>query len=279
MSNDNLYNGFIRGSIAGITSSILTHPIDLIKVRIQLNKSKKLTIFETAKNIIKNEGIMSLNKGLSASIMRQGIFAGTKFGLYEQWKYCYGNDLSFQNKVLGGLFSGGVSAIIGNPFDVAMVRMQADGSLPIEKKRNYKNVGNAITRIVKEEGITTLWRGSIPTISRSCIITASQFSIYDQTKESLIKVDMFGDTLLTYATSSVVCSIISGIVSNPIDIVKTRQMNNEKNNNGMLNTLVKIIKEEGPSALFKGTTPTIVRQIPLNSIRFLVIEFLKKNVI
>ena len=63
--------------------------------------------------------------------------------------------------------AGGAGAFVGTPADLALIRMTSDGSLPVEKRRNYSNVFNALARIYKEEGLTTLWRGATPTIARS----------------------------------------------------------------------------------------------------------------
>ena len=48
--------------------------------------------------------------------------------------------------------SGGIAVCIGTPFDVALVRMQADSMKPLDGRRNYKNVFDAIGRIAREEG-------------------------------------------------------------------------------------------------------------------------------
>ena len=69
------------------------------------------------------------------------------------------------------LLAGGLGAIVGNPADIALIRMQAEKTMPEEQKRNYKSVSNAVTRIVKEEGIMTLWRGSTPTVARAMSVT------------------------------------------------------------------------------------------------------------
>lgn len=52
----------------------------------------------------------------------------------------------------------------------------------IEQRRNYKNVFNAFARIAKEEGITTLWRGSVATMGRAVIVNISQLATYSQAK-------------------------------------------------------------------------------------------------
>lgn len=64
----------------------------------------------------------------------------------------------FMGKAAIGIFSGGVAAYIGTPAEVALIRMTADGKLPPAEKRGYKNVFNALVRIVKEEGTATLWK-------------------------------------------------------------------------------------------------------------------------
>ena len=44
--------------------------------------------------------------------------------------------------------------------------MTSDGTLPVEQRRNYSSVFNALARITREEGVTTLWTGATPTIAR-----------------------------------------------------------------------------------------------------------------
>ena len=44
--------------------------------------------------------------------------------------------------------------------------MTSDGSLPVEQRRNYSSVFNALARISREEGVRTLWTGATPTIAR-----------------------------------------------------------------------------------------------------------------
>ena len=52
--------------------------------------------------------------------------------------------------------AGGLGGIVGTPADVCNVRMQDDGRLPPAQRRNYKNVVDAIFRIVRTEGSTVL---------------------------------------------------------------------------------------------------------------------------
>ncbi len=71
-------------------------------------------------------------------------------------------------------------------FQVALIRMTADGRLPEAERRNYKHVGNALMRMAREEGILTLWRGAVPTMGRAMVVNAAQLASYSQAKKSLM---------------------------------------------------------------------------------------------
>jgi len=91
--------------------------------------------------------------------------------------------MSLGIKTASSLFAGFVGAICGNPADISLVRFQMDSLLPIDQRRNYKNIFDAIFRIVKEEGLFTLWRGSFPTILRAAAMNAGMLTTYDEIKE------------------------------------------------------------------------------------------------
>jgi len=81
------------------------------------------------------------------------------------------------------LFSGFCGSLIGNPTDLALVRFQSDSYLSPEKRRNYKHVFDALSRITKEEGFLRLWRGSSPTILRAMVLNLGMMATYDTFKE------------------------------------------------------------------------------------------------
>ena len=58
-------------------------------------------------------------------------------------------DLNFFQKAYCASFAGFVGSLVGNPADLALVRMQADSRLPMAQRRNYSSVGNAFSRIAK----------------------------------------------------------------------------------------------------------------------------------
>lgn len=54
----------------------------------------------------------------------------------------------FGLKTFMGVAAGAIGAFVGTPAEVALVRMTADGRLPVDQRRNYKNVADALLRYV-----------------------------------------------------------------------------------------------------------------------------------
>lgn len=52
----------------------------------------------------------------------------------------------FAIKTVLGIAAGAIGAFVGTPAEVALIRMTADGRLPKEQRRNYKNVVDALAR-------------------------------------------------------------------------------------------------------------------------------------
>ena len=206
-------------------------------------------------------------------------------GLYDmlktKWAQENGN-MPLAHKILAGLIAGGIGAAVGNPADVAMVRMQADGRLPSAQRRNYKGVVDAISQMSKQEGVASLWRGSALTVNRAMIVTASQLASYDQFKEMLLEKNVMNDGLGTHVTASFAAGFVAAVASNPVDVIKTRVMNMKVEAgsvppyNGALDCALKTIKAEGPMALYKGFIPTISRQGPFTVVLFVTLEQVRK---
>ena len=281
--------GFVEGGIASIVAGCSTHPLDLIKVRMQLQGETPanvqtlrpaLAFHSSAVNmprpapvtrvgpitvgvrIIQQEGIPALFSGVSATVLRQTLYSTTRMGLYDILKQKWTNPetktMPLSQKIFAGLIAGGIGAACGNPADVAMVRMQADGRLPADQRRNYKSVFDAITRMTKSEGILSLWRGSSLTVNRAMLVTASQLASYDQFKEMILKKGAMKEGIGIHVTASFAAGFVAAVASNPVDVIKTRVMNMKVEPGeappykGALDCAVKTIKAEGPMALYKG---------------------------
>lgn len=118
--------------------------------------------------------------------------------------------------------AGACGAFVGTPAEVALVRMTSDGRLPVEQRRNYTNVINALVRITREEGILVLWRGAIPTMGRAMVVNAAQLASYSQAKQYLLETGYFKENIFLHFCSSMISGLITTAASMPVDIAKTR---------------------------------------------------------
>lgn len=114
-----------------------------------------------------------------------------------------GKPPDFLAKAVFGMTAGITGAFVGTPAEISLIRMTADGRLPVAERRNYKHVADAIIRITKEEGVLTLWRGAIPTMGRAMVVNAAQLATYSQAKQYLLST---GDLFTTFNKSLVMYS-------------------------------------------------------------------------
>ena len=170
--------------------------------------------------------------------------------------------------------------MVGNPFDISMVRMQADSLKPAAERRGYKHVFDALARIAREEGVTSLWRGFEPTVFRAIAMNVGMMATYDIVKEAIIKVN--GDNFSTSLASSAGAALACVVTSLPFDLIKTRLQNMKPGADGafpyrgVLDCAGKVAAVEGPLAFWTGFGAYYGRTAPHAMIILLSLEQINK---
>lgn len=230
-----------------------------------------------------NEGVSGLYRGLSAGLFRQITYTTTRLGVFGVLKDAMtkdGEPLPFAHKAAAGMMAGACGAVVGTPAEVALVRMTADGRLPPAERRGYTSVFNALARVVREEGVTTLWRGTLPTVGRAMVLNMAQLATYDQAKEVILKSGVVGDNIGAHALASTCSGFIATAVSIPLDNAKTKVQNMKVVNGvpeyaGMMDALSKTARQDGVLSLWRGFTPYFLRLGPHTILTFICLEQLK----
>uniref|UniRef100_A0A8C3LUA3 Brain mitochondrial carrier protein 1 n=1 Tax=Chrysolophus pictus TaxID=9089 RepID=A0A8C3LUA3_CHRPC len=216
---------------------------------------------------------------IAPALLRQASYGTIKIGIYQSLKRLFVERLEDETlliNVICGVVSGVISSALANPTDVLKIRMQAQGSL-----FQGGMIGSFID-IYQQEGTRGLWRGVVPTAQRAAIVVGVELPVYDITKKHLILSGLMGDTIFTHFVSSFTCGLAGAIASNPVDVVRTRMMNQRaivgsvELYKGTLDGLVKTWKSEGFFALYKGFWPNWLRLGPWNIIFFITYEQLKR---
>lgn len=308
MLNDKKWFYFISGGIGDSIACLISHPMDITKVRLQLKGELSLIKQQTGLNniikllysILKNEGIFNgIYNGLSAAILRQLIFSSLRHGIFNiiQLEYYkkYNKNLIFLEQIIIGGIIGAICSFIANPCDVVLIRMQADGHWEYNQRRNYKNVFDGFYQIIKNEGYKCLWRGCNATIIRGILITCSQLPAYHTSKHYLIQSGYFQNTTSTHIISSLISATFASLITCPADVIKTRLMNmksisinpnfTQNGNqpkqqllyNGVIDCFVKTYKTEGIRGFYKGLGATIGRLGPHTIVLWNVQELILKT--
>uniref|UniRef100_A0AAZ1XJE0 Mitochondrial 2-oxoglutarate/malate carrier protein n=1 Tax=Oreochromis aureus TaxID=47969 RepID=A0AAZ1XJE0_OREAU len=266
---------FLFGGLAGMGATVFVQPLDLVKNRMQLSgqgtKAREYkTSFHALFSILRNEGVRGIYTGLSAGLLRQATYTTTRLGIYtilfEKMTSSDGRPPNFFLKALIGMTAGAIGAFVGTPAEVALIRMTADGRLPADQRRGYKNVFNALFRITKEEGVTTLWRGCIPTMARAVVVNAAQLASYSQSKQALLDSGAFDELFFCGRAESDHLLLFLGRIQN------MKMIDGKPEYKNGLEVLVRVVGKEGFFSLWKGFTPYYARLGPHTVLTFIFLE-------
>jgi solute carrier family 25 protein 34/35 len=262
MKERTLVERFSINALACTLATTATHPIELVKTRMQLQgeltKTYQKTYTSTSKSavlIVESDGLKALWSGLSAGLMYQVVMNGSRLTLFD-------NLTALGVPALpAGMVSGAVGGGVGSPFYLLKTQQQALSNLNVGSQHKDANVPMLqwFRREVKEGGVSRLWRGSPAQMARVTVGSGAQLSSFTKSKELLGPV-FEGNWFLTTAVSSVVASVFVVFFMSPFDVVSTRIFNQPVDPvtkrglyyKGTIHALGKIWKEEGSTAYLKG---------------------------
>ena len=176
--------------------------------------------------------------------------------------------------------SGALSSAIANPTDVLKVRMQSgkissfNNSSMHDEMKSYQNkptgdnkkssrkedLKMTRTRMVAafkdiyiNEGIGGLWRGVSPTAQRAALVAGVQLPVYDLTKVFFIRNDILKESPFNNLASSIVAGLCACLASSPMDVIRTRMMDQRKLKVDTSSTNAKATPRMGSTASKEGT--------------------------
>ncbi|KAH9005893.1 dicarboxylic acid transporter [Lactarius hatsudake] len=297
---------FWLGGVAASLAACCTHPLDLVKVRMQTLKpvpeAKPISAVTILRGTIAKSGVRSLYTGVTASILRQMTYSLVRLGSYEKMKLSLSREgrANSWRLLLAAMVAGGLGGVAGNPAgthstyvglkwlqrthplpDVLLVRMTSDVSRPPEKRYNYPNALTGLVSLLRSEGMRGLARGVGPNI-RAVLMNGSQVGSYDFFKSKLMHkvIPVFNtklnDSILLHSISSCLAGLIATTVCAPADVLKSRLMS-QSGDIGLMKVLKRSLRDEGPRFLFRGWTPAFVRLGPNTVLLFVFFEQLKKG--
>lgn len=294
---------FLAGGVSSVMAITLTHPIDVVKSRMQFQGEGARTgsgkagagggvyrgVFSSLAAIGRAEGIRGLYRGLIPAYGLQVSVTGTRFGVYSLAKdFVKSEDgtpqPAWHNFALAAL-SGFCGAVLGNPFFALKTRAQVFSSAPglaVGTQHAPSGLLQGLGNIYSEEGLKGYLRGANAFIPRVVVFGAAQLGFYDLCKPFFKDQFHLEEGLQLQFPCAFVASSAAVIAIQPFDFLAARLQNQPVDPltkrgllySGMLDCLHKSIQAEGPSCLLKGCWANACRMGPYS---VLVLIFFEQN--
>eukprot|EP00744_Colponema_vietnamica_P016320 GILI01022894.1.p1 GENE.GILI01022894.1~~GILI01022894.1.p1 ORF type:complete len:319 (-),score=68.34 GILI01022894.1:215-1171(-) len=284
---------FIAGTFAGMAITVVGHPFDTLKVRLQTQTTANAQFkgaVDCLLQTVKKEGIRGLYKGMGSPFATVPIVNAVVFAAYGQAKLVVSGgqetsdeQLSVTQLVAAGAWAGFVNSVVVGPVELVKARLQVQYDNP--KNSLYKGPVDCVLKIIKTDGIKGIFRGMSSTIYREVPAYAAQFGAYETVRRAMARSQNKevkdlgpGWTLLAGGIGGISCWIFSY----PQDLVKTRlqvQADPLKYpahkflmDGGFFSCWKDVVKTDGYMGLWRGFGPCIARAFPANATGFLAYE-------
>ncbi|RKF65249.1 Mitochondrial FAD carrier protein FLX1 [Golovinomyces cichoracearum] len=302
----------ISGLSAGIVSTALFHPLDIIKTRLQVYRSSPSVPITTAAilrglicspspikslyrgitpNLLGNAGSWSLFLGLKSviedRIIKSRTFVSHNFYSKDNNRLFRPRDLltPFDYFLASGI-SGMIITLSTNPFWVIKTRML------ISDRGNegaYVNIWQGAEQIFRREGLRGFYKGAGISMLGNCH-GAVQFSVYepikniwknyvarnDKLEENGQHIERLG--VMATLTISGLAKVIAGTVTYPVQVMRSRLQavhSDSASRLGITGVSKSLWEEKGWKGFYKGLSINIIRVLPATWTTFLVYENMK----
>jgi len=300
-------HGLLYAGVAASVAVTVTHPADTVKTRMQLmgELSKQTgpppSTISCFVQTMRAEGLRALYRGLGTAVIREFVLNCVRVGLFEPILRALHDPADgpapLSKRFATGLFTGCCGALVTNPLDLLKTRMQAQASASSATaaghQHGYTGLVDGLTRMVREEGVASVYKGVSASMLRLALGSAAQLSSYTAIKERVLAAPRsdaaalppISDGPLLHVAVSF-ASVVFGVTAmQPVDVVRTRLYNqpfDAASGRGLLyagplDAGLQIVRSEGPAALFKGWLAHYIRGAPHVALLFVTLEQLKKH--
>eukprot|EP01125_Pyxidicula_operculata_P012840 TRINITY_DN4232_c0_g1_i2.p1 TRINITY_DN4232_c0_g1~~TRINITY_DN4232_c0_g1_i2.p1 ORF type:complete len:327 (+),score=31.46 TRINITY_DN4232_c0_g1_i2:39-983(+) len=276
------------GFFSGIAGTVIGHPLDTVKVRLQTQPGKYNGMFNCLTTIAKSEGVFALFKGIVAPIINLTILNSLSFTVYGQSKEIVQSmfdveELRTPHYYLAGSMVGVFCSIISTPFEMVKVQMQLDNIT----KRMFSGSIQCAMYIKKNHGVHSLFYGYLVNAAREILFCTIYFGTYDNTKKFLANLfgyhttDANGEGVKAPPSVIMLSGGLSGMLawfgSFPLDVIKSNvqtcalsQKNRYKHGMSILMERWNQVKIR---AFYSGIGPSLIRAFFVSGTRFSAYEF------
>ncbi|XP_037130440.1 solute carrier family 25 member 40 isoform X1 [Syngnathus acus] len=195
-----------------------------------------------------------------------------------------------------------LTSLLVTPLDVVKIRLQAQKS-PFPKGKcfvycnglmdhicvcmngykawykapgHFNGTADAFVKIVRSEGIRSLWSGLPPTLVMAVPATVIYFTGYEQLR-AILKVKMGQYEQFAPMLSGAVARVGAVSVISPIELLRTKKQSEKLTYGQLRNCVQTAVKAEGWLSLWRGLGPSLLRDVPFSAIYWYNYERFKRR--
>lgn len=288
------YEHLLAGISGGTVSTLLLHPLDLLKIRFAVDDGKNsegrpkyLGLRHAFQSVIKQEGFKGLYKGVTPNITGAASAWGLYFLFYNTIKVNMQKgdtkmQLNWTAHLMAASSAGIMTLAMTSPIWVVKTRLclqyglgdpnTVSNSSSIVK---YNGMMDAFKKIAVNEGIRGLYKGFVPGIwgvSHGAI----QFMAYEELKSSYNNyLNQSIDTklgTLEYLACAAISKFIAAVTTYPYQVVRARLQDQTSTYKGAIDCVRTTFRNEQFRGFYKGLVPNLLRVVPATAITFVVYE-------
>ena len=281
---------------AGGIAVCFTHPLELTKVRLQLDNERSQGTprmykgwMDAVVQTYRADGVRGLQRGLSLGIMREVCFNAVRIGLLEPVTdsvHTLSAASGFANqasppsppeRLAAGLTCGALGGCCVNPVEILKTRFQASGGLT-GFQHSYQWPLSALTQLLRDEGVSGAFKGVGVSTLRGILGPGSQVFAYGEFKREAIARGADGGHVLTHILCALASASVSVACVNPVDVTRTRLYNAPpgRYSSGVDAAWQVIASGEGVGSFYKGALTHFLRLGPHMVLVFAILEQMKK---
>ncbi|XP_011693116.1 PREDICTED: mitochondrial folate transporter/carrier [Wasmannia auropunctata] len=282
------YEYFVAGISGGVVSTLMLHPLDLIKIRFAVNDghTKAAPRYNGLRNaiaqIVKTEGLRGLYRGVTPNVLGSGSSWGFYFFFYNTIKTSIqgGNSkkpLGPSMHMFAAADAGVLTLLMTNPIWVVKTRLclQYADDVNMAESKKYRGMIDALKKIYKTEGIRGLYKGLVPGlfgVSHGAI----QFMAYEEMKNKYYNyLNVPIDTKLStteYIVFAAFSKLIAAASTYPYQVVRARLQDHHHDYRGTWHCVQCTWRYEGWRGFYKGLSVNLTRVTPATVVTFVVYE-------
>ncbi|KAJ8358758.1 hypothetical protein SKAU_G00152830 [Synaphobranchus kaupii] len=280
---------FVAGGVGGACLLLAGHPLDTIKVRLQTQPRAShghasviyTGTYDCLRKTLSKEGVLGLYRGMGAPLLGVAPMMAISFFGYGLGKQLLQPDpratLTYQQIYLSGMLAGVCTTVIVTPGERIKCLLQVQSS---SGQLKYAGPLDCAVRLYKEQGIRSVYKGTVLTLIRDVPSSGLYFLTYEYVKSALTPE---GQSVTELSTPRILLAggfagILNWLVALPPDVLKSNfQTAAEGRYRGLRDVLSHLIREEGACALYKGFNAVMLRAFPANAACFLGFELALKT--